>query len=328
MRFNRESHSAYQGKGWAQRISGMSEEIADDCGIWAPMKVDSEYKRLKAVLLYCPGKELEAIKNPNDVQHVGRISPAKIEKEYRSIISVYEKLGIKVYLIDPRSFGANGKPDKYNLMYVRDLFFNTPEGAVVARMASRVRAGEEKYAASALAAMGVPVNRTVAGKGLFEGADALWLSPRTVMCGIGNRTNREGYSQLRAMLEAQGVEAVPVELPRTVQHLLGLVQIVDVDLALVRTQSASSEITCILKKKGFSIVPVPETDEVRIRQGMNIVTVAPRSVIMPRGCPGLKRIFRKAGICVAAEAGISQLINGAGGLACATGILSRASVLK
>jgi arginine deiminase len=56
---------------------------------------------------------------------------------------------------------------------------------------------------------------------------------------------------------------------------------------------------------------------------MNVVTVAPRRVIMAAGCPGLKRLYEKAGLRVAAEVKISQLINGAGGIACATGILSR-----
>ncbi len=38
-----------------------------------------------------------------------------------------------------------------NLIFARDLFFMTPEGAVVARMAASSRAGEVRFAAAALA---------------------------------------------------------------------------------------------------------------------------------------------------------------------------------
>ncbi len=208
-------------------------------------------------------------------------------------------------------------------MYVRDLFVNTMCGAVVARMASAVRAGEEKYAAFALAGLDIPIAATVAGKGLFEGADALWLDEKTMLCGTGNRTNREGFLQLKRALALQGAEVLSVPMPGGVQHLLGLLQIVDRRLALLRTGKAPAALKAVLKRRGFKIIPVPETDEVRLRQGMNTVTVAPRRLLMPSGCPGLKALYLKAGLRIAAEVKISQLINGAGGLACATGILAR-----
>jgi N-dimethylarginine dimethylaminohydrolase len=223
----------------------------------------------------------------------------------------------------PRAFDGARWPVKRNLMYVRDLFFNTREGAVVSRMASAVRAGEEKHASLALSQLGVPITRTISGAGLLEGADALWLDPRTVLCGVGNRTNAEGFRQLREALEAQGVKTIAVELPRGVQHLLGILQIVDRDLALLRGEIAPRRLAALLKMRGFSLVPVPETDETTLRQGMNVVTVAPRKILTPAGCPGLRRLYEDAGIAVAAEVDVRQILRGAGGLACATGILSR-----
>jgi N-dimethylarginine dimethylaminohydrolase len=286
-------------------------------------RVNSEYKRLTAVLLYCPGQEMADIKNPNSVQHLARIDPLKIRREYRALAAVFKKCGVAVHTIQSGFPRGEKKPDKYNLMYVRDLFLNTMEGAVIARMASAVRAGEEKFAAFALAGLDIPIVSTIAGKGLFEGADALWLDERTVLCGTGNRTNHEGFLQLRRMLASQGVTALRTDLPGGVQHLLGLLQIVDRKFALLRADIATDRLKSVLKRKRFTIIPVPETDEVRLRQGMNIVTVAPRRIIMPSGCPGLKALYLKAGLRVAAEVGIGQLVNGAGGLACATGILAR-----
>ena len=313
-----ESRSAFQGRGWRPRPKSLSAELAEDRGIWASRRVDSEYKRLEAVMLYCPGRELARVRNPNAVQHLERIDPAAIKKEFDAISSTFRRLGVTVHML-PRGFDE----EKPNLMYVRDLFFNTLEGAVVSRMASAVRAGEEKHAARALSELGVPINRTISGRGLFEGADALWLDPKTVLCGVGNRTNAEGFAQLRAVLKAQGVEALSTPLPRGIQHLMGILQIVDSRLALVRVEIAPKSLVRLLVRRRFAVVPVPEIEETTAMQGMNVVTVAPRTIVMPKGCPTLKRIYAAAGVTVAADVEIEQLRRGAGGLACATGILSR-----
>ncbi|MEI7530250.1 MAG: arginine deiminase family protein [Elusimicrobiota bacterium] len=287
-------------------------------------RVNSEYRRLTAALLYCPGREMLDIKDPNAAQHLAGIDPLKIRREYRKLAAVLKEHGVAVHMIRTGHLTGGKPPDKYNLMYVRDLFVNTMEGAVIARMASAVRAGEEKFAAAALTGLGVPILGSIAGKGLLEGADVLWLDERTVICGTGNRTNTEGFRQLRGSLAPQGVRAVSVKLPGGVQHLLGLLQIVDRKLALLRVQKATGSIRAVLKKNRFTIIPVPETDEVTRRQGMNIVTIAPRKIIMAAGCPGLKALYLKAGLSVAAEVEISQLVNGAGGLACAA-LTSRAT---
>ncbi|MFI5361137.1 MAG: dimethylarginine dimethylaminohydrolase family protein [Elusimicrobiota bacterium] len=314
--------AAYQGRGWRPRLKSLSAELAEGRGIWAPWRVDSEYKRLQAVLLYCPGSELRGVRSPNAVQHVGRIAPAAIKREFDALASVLRRLGVEVHFL-PRAFGAGPWPRKHNLMFVRDLFFNTREGAVVARMASVVRAGEEKHASLALSALGVPINRTISGAGLFEGADAVWLDSKTVLCGVGNRTNAEGFRQLREALRPQGVEALASPLPRGVQHLMGILQIVDSDLALLRASVAPRGLARLLEKRAFTIVPVPESDETLLRQGMNVVTAAPRTIVMPRACPALKRLYVEAGMTVAAEVEIGQIMRGAGGLACAAGILGR-----
>ncbi|OGS38705.1 MAG: hypothetical protein A2506_02800 [Elusimicrobia bacterium RIFOXYD12_FULL_66_9] len=290
--------------------------------MWAPWRVDSEYRRLEAIVLHRPGAEIGMIREPNKIQHLARIETAALAVEFRRIAAAFRKLGVKVYEIE-HAFEGRPWPRKHNLMFVRDLFLNTPEGAIVSRMASVVRAGEEKHAARTLADLGIPILRTISGRGLFEGADALWLDARTVLCGVGNRTNAEGFRQLRETLGAQGVETFAVELPRGIQHLLGILQVVDSHLALLRCELASKKIAAFLKRKAIRVVPVRETDETRQRQGMNIVTAAPRTILMPQGCPELKRQYLKAGIRVAAELDIRQLLRGAGGLACAVGILSR-----
>jgi N-dimethylarginine dimethylaminohydrolase len=229
---------------------------------------------------------------------------------------------VKPFQIE-HDFSGDFSPAKHNLLYVRDLFFATPKGAVVSKMKGAVRAGEEKHAARALGQLGVPILKSISGRGTFEGADALWLNPKTVLCGVGNRTNAAGFRQLRGVLKKQGVKTVAVAVPRGVQHLLGMLQLVDRDLAFVRTEVAPENLKTLLARGGVRVVPVPETEETTRRQGMNLVTVAPRKVVMAKHCPVLKRLYEKAGVTVAAELEIGQFIRGAGGLACAVGILAR-----
>lgn len=315
--------SAYHGTGWSTRTTDLGAELGKENGIWSALRVDSEYKPLKAVLLYCPGEEVNDVQQPDAVQHIAHIDAQKIAREYQQLAATLRTLGVAVHYIRPEALQPGTRLDKYNLMFARDLFFNTKVGAVVARMGSTVRAGEEKFATHALAQLAIPINKTITNQGLFEGADALWIDPKTVMCGLGRRTNRDGLQQLRAVLKAQDVTTVAVDLPVATQHLLGILHIVDANLALVRTQIASKRLITILKRAGISIIDVPETEEVLVRQGMNVITVKPRVIVMPANCPDLKRLYTACGIHVAAEVDIAQLLNGAGGLACATGILAR-----
>lgn len=60
--------------------------------------------------------------------------------------------------------------DHIPTLYLRDLMKVTPEGAIIARPATKFRRGEEKYVAQALVKLSVPIIKTVNGYGTFEGA--------------------------------------------------------------------------------------------------------------------------------------------------------------
>jgi N-dimethylarginine dimethylaminohydrolase len=288
-----------------------------------PFGLKSEYAPLTGVLLYPPGPEVGGHPDPARIQQLRPIDHGVMTREYAALMAAFTGHGIRVETIDPTPLGTD-RDYCYNMMYCRDLFFMTPRGAIMAAMANPTRAGEVPYAARTLERLGVPILHTVGRDGRFEGADALWLREDLVIVGVGNRTNREGFDQLAPLLADQGVTAVP--LPSTqvqTQHLLGSLQLVDRDLALVREGIIDPAVTRFLQGEGLTVVPVPENSEVRERQALNIVTIAPRTIFMTNRCPETKRLYLRAGLTVAAELEISQLINGAGGLACATGTISR-----
>lgn len=286
--------------------------------------LDSEYSRLTSVLLYLPAAVIANHPEPETVQHLAQISSERLSLELAAVIDCYKNLGIDINIIPQPDDPADSS--HYNMMFCRDLLFMTPKGAIMAQMANQTRKQEVHHAARKLTEAGVPILHTIAGEGLFEGADAIWINKNLVAVGVGNRTNLEAYHQIRKILAIINIEAVA--LPSTqqkTQHLLGSVQIVDKDLALVREELLSPEIIVFLVKHGFRIVNIPESCEVTSIQAMNIVTVAPGRIIMTASCPKTKQLYLNAGVEIAAELQISQLINGAGGLACATGTLARNS---
>ena len=48
--------------------------------------------------------------------------------------------------------------------------------------------------------LGMPIVRSVSGKGTFEGADAMWIRPDCAIIGRGLRTNDEGRQQVTEIL--------------------------------------------------------------------------------------------------------------------------------
>ena len=61
--------AAYGGDNWSQRDAPHRDEIGK---IWAPCGIDSEWRRLKSVLLHCPGEELlQSQEDADAVQMLG-----------------------------------------------------------------------------------------------------------------------------------------------------------------------------------------------------------------------------------------------------------------
>lgn len=286
--------------------------------------VDSEYKLLKAALLSKPHPRIENVDNPGKALHLAKIDYAIIENEFEQLIKLYKKFKIKVILIDPFEIKSTDEQSVFNLIFTRDHFFMTPRGAIMARMFSDIRRKEVKYAEKTLKSAGVRIRKVIQDSGTFEGADALWVNSKLVIVGVGKRTNLEGFRQVREEFKKDNIKCICVSAPGNVLHLLGALQFVDAGIVLIREDSVDLEIINLLKRNKIKTIMVPENSEIRKKQAMNFVTIAPRVIIMPAGCPQMKKFYERFQIKIAAEIFVSQLIHGAGGIGCATGILARA----
>ena len=305
--------SAYGGDGWSPRIRDTAAEIGE---IWGACGIDSEWRRLRAVLLHRPGAELEASRNPNDVQMLAPIDVARAGEEHDALAQAYRDNQVTVHEVEPA-----GEPHP-NQMFCADLVFLTPQGAILARPASTVRAGEEREVARRLADLGVPILRSVSGRATFEGADAAWLDEKTVAVAHGLRTNPRGIAQVAEVLADQGVEVIAADLPFGTMHLMGMLRIVDVDLTVAWPRRTPHVVVQACRERGMEVIFLPEVDDHQMNRAVNFVTLGPRRILVEAGYTKVQEFYERHGIeCVSVAA--SELVKAAGGFGCLTGVLQR-----
>jgi N-dimethylarginine dimethylaminohydrolase len=263
------------------------------------------------------------VARPKDVLYSAKVDGEAILKESGHFLRLCRKFNIRVRFINPQRQKNTGGTHVYNLLFTRDHFLMTPNGAILSRMASVVRQDEIAYAREALDAAGIVIRRAVERPGTFEGADALWVTDRCVAVGVGNRTNQEGFRQVKKELSRDGITCVGVPAPQGTLHFLGALQLVDKDLALARVALLDLKTIGLLKGQKINIMDIPENAEAVRKHAMNFVTIGPREIVMSAGCPATRKLFEQAGIKIAAEAPAVQLAHAGGGLACAAGILAR-----
>jgi N-dimethylarginine dimethylaminohydrolase len=311
--------ATYGGPGWVPRESGFEDEIRAG-ELWAPFAVDAGCTRLTDVLLYRPGPAIAEVEDVDRALHLRRVHAGRLAEQVDRLIATYESLGVRVHRLPDEAVDDRRHP---NSIFLCDVFWQTPFGAVISRMANPVRAGEERAVAARLADLGVPIALTIAGDGLFEGADGHWLRPGLAMVGTGVRTNRAGYEQLRVRLENLGARCISTRIDPVVQHLTGCLQSIAPDRVLVRPEALPPETIPILRKSGFHVTSFAESEEIRDRYGFNFVVIEPNVVVLPAGCQETRKLLEREGVEVAAEVEVSEYVAMAGGPCCATGVLAR-----
>jgi arginine deiminase len=308
-----EKDAAHGGAGWSPRTTSLNEEIGK---IWRECGVESEWSLLKAVLMHRPGPEVETITDANSTLMLDVPNAVLARNQHDSLATAYRNAGVTVFYVEPC---ATPPP---NQMFVADLFFMTPEGAILARPASTVRAGEERFVAQKLAELRIPILRSVRGKGVFEGADASWVDSNTVILGTGLRTNAEGADQVASLLHEMNVEVIKVVLHGAAMHLMGTLRFIDRDLAVCWRTRISQTAVKALRDHGYSVTFIPDEKEAVYGMALNFVTLGSKWILMPSGNPKTQSFYESMGIkCVTVK--VSELHKAAGGIGCLTGILRR-----
>ena len=214
-----------------------------------------------------------------------------------------------------------GNPDA---IYVYDPVLVGSQGAVLLRPGKEGRRGEPSAIAETLADADVPIAAELAEPVIAEGGDTVWLDEKTLLVGIGYRTNPAAVPALADAFP--GVDVIAFDLPHwngrgEVMHLMSFISPLDRDLALVYPRLAPVRLLELLAERGIEIVEVP--DEEFETQGPNVLALGSRHALALDGNPETRRRMERAGVDVVVYRGDEISRKGDGGPTCLTRPLLR-----
>jgi dimethylargininase len=242
---------------------------------------------------------------------------ARIAEEHEGFCAELARAGAEVVVAD----ALEGDPDA---VYVFDPAIVSDRGAILLRPGKKARQQEVDVIEADFERAGIPVAARLEPPALAEGGDTLWLDERTLVVGIGYRTNQAGAEALAA--ELPEVEVLTFDLPHhhgpeEVLHLLSLVSPVDRDLAVVYLPLMPVRMVELLRERGIELVEVPE--EEFDSMGCNVLALAPRVALALEGNPETRRRLEAAGVDVRTYRGEELSRKGDGGPTCLTRPLER-----
>ena len=206
-------------------------------------------------------------------------------------------------------------------IYCRDASIATDFGMILCNMGKAGRKNEPFSHKQYYINTKIPILGEITSPGTLEGGDVAWLDHKTLAVGHTYRTNAEGISQLKKLLEPKGISIIVVELPHykgpsDVFHLMSILSPVDKDLAVVYSPLMPIKFRNHLLERGYTLVEVPDAEFESM--GCNVLAVAPRQCIMVEGNPITQQGLEQAGCKVTTYKGAEISVMGGGGPTCLT----------
>ena len=228
-------------------------------------------------------------------------------------MAALEAEGVEVVAIE-----EDGPPHLTRPIYTRDPLVTVPGGAIIGRMAPAMRRGEEPIVTRAVAALGMPILRTITGTGLVEGGSLIKLSPTVAAYGTSIRCNDEGAAQLRSALAELGIELIVVPMVGWSIHLDAHLGMVTPEAALVDINGLPYWFLDRLRELGIEAIPCPAGEEWAI----NSLALAPGRMLMTDGYPRSRELLERRGFEVVTIP-YDEIQKGGGGVHCSTMELQR-----
>ncbi len=222
--------------------------------------------------------------------------------------------------------GSTPVPGDPDAVYAYDPTLLTDAGVLPLLPGKEGRRGEPAIVAGELAAAGVSVLEPLRAPAVAEGGDMVFLDDRTLLVGLGYRTNEAAVEQLRPRLADQEVEIRTFDLPHfhgadECLHLMSFISMLDANLAVVYPPMMPVRLLQLLGERGVSLVEVP--DEEFPTMGPNVLALGPRRALALDGNPQTRSRMESAGVEVLTYAGRHISLNGDGGPTCLTRPLAR-----
>jgi N-dimethylarginine dimethylaminohydrolase len=225
-------------------------------------------------------------------------------------------------------FGSNNTV-QIDSIYCRDAAIATDFGMIICNMGKAGRINEPAAQRSDFEKKEISILGVIEAPGTIEGGDVAWLDEKTLAVAHSYRTNPEGISQLKALLNPKGIDVITVDLPHykgqsDVFHLMSILSPVAKDLAVVYSPLMPISFRKELIHRGFELVEVP--DEEFESMGCNVLALSPRKCLMVAGNPITEARLKAAGCEVLTYAGANISVLGGGGPTCLTRPMERESI--
>jgi N-dimethylarginine dimethylaminohydrolase len=287
-----------------------------------------EVGRLRSVLVRAPRDEWAVVRadawneaagalvDPGGMWYWESRTPpdlALVREQHRGLVAALEAEGVEVVAVR-----EDGPPHLTRPIYTRDPLVTVPGGAIIGRMAPAMRRGEEPLVTRAVAALGMPILRTITGTGLVEGGSLVKLSPTVAAYGTSIRCNDEGAAQLRSALAELGIELIVVPMTGWSIHLDGHMGMVSPEAALVDRNGLPFWFLDRLGDLGIEALPCPAGEEWAI----NSLALAPGRMLMAAGYPHSRELLERRGFEVVTIP-YDEIQKGGGGVHCSTMELRR-----
>lgn len=290
---------------------------------------NSDIGRLRMVLMHRPGEEMRVVEKLPRIPELGAFGDpqsgaywrgdvlptlAEQQAQHDALVAALRDEGVEVVFLKRCAEG------RHKSIYTRDSSIAINGGAVVTRMGPRIRRGEEQPVTETLAALGMPILRTIHGTGLMEGGSFAMIRPDLAVVGISSRVNEEGARQLEEVLAVQGTKLIRVQIPGYRLHIDGMFVMLDHDVALVNPVNLPFVFMEGLKKVGLKLIALNHEDP---SWALNCLAVAPGRVLMSDAVSlRTQDALDKAGISVRLV-GYDKVCLGGGGIHCSTSPLVR-----
>lgn len=274
-----------------------------------PWGVDSEYGRMRDVLLCPPGNFRwgpTSVISRATLDSDRSFDPNAALAQHAELVAAYEEAGVRCHFLEP-------DPALPYQVFARDSSVMTPWGGLVTQPKQRWRRGEYAPVIRFYQEAGIPVWH-MATAGAIEGGDVMIVEPGCVVIGNGEeRTERPAAEQLAAWFQAEGWEARIEPIPGMFVHIDVLLAIVAPKLAAVCVEIASGGLVAWLEQKGFEILPVPAEDAFKL--GVNAISLGDDRVLTGAGADSLNGQMAAHGLELVAP-DLEMFTLGGGGAHC------------
>ncbi|MFC2158286.1 dimethylarginine dimethylaminohydrolase family protein [Acidobacteriota bacterium] len=207
--------------------------------------IHNEGDCLRTVIVCPPGEEYFHAHDLNALGMNAAPDREQTNSQFERLVKEMERSGSELLTIDE----LDGHP---NSVFTRDVALCSPLGYIQLRMGLPSRKGEPQWMSEALDSIGVTRAGQIVEPGTVEGGDII-LAGDVAFIGHSNRTNREGISQIRKILEYQGYEIRIQKVPEDSLHLGGVMSIIAPRRVVYREDTFPAGFF-----KGFDTVTIPK----------------------------------------------------------------------